>query len=113
MSTIYIRDLVVEGVHGWHDHEKNKPQKFSISVELDVETKAGQSDQLHDTVNWSEIRDQITSTVEGNSFNLIEKLAQTIADELLQDHKIKKATVAVDKLEAFASGVPGVRVTSS
>jgi dihydroneopterin aldolase len=113
MITVYIKDLVVSGTHGWHDHEKTTPQRFSVFVELEVETQAGQTDRLEDTVNWSGIRDQIIDIVENNSFSLIEKLAQTIADTLISDSKIKKSTVSVDKLEAFSSGIPGVRATAS
>jgi FolB domain-containing protein len=113
MATIYIKDLVVSGTHGHHPHEKTKPQLFGVSVELQVADKATDSDDLADTVNWSSVRDQIINVVQNNSFNLIEKLAQAIGEELIKDRKIKKATVAVDKLEAFESGVPGARIEIS
>jgi dihydroneopterin aldolase len=113
MATIYIKDLVVSGTHGHHPHEKIKPQLFGVSVELEVSTRATKTDELKDTVDWSAIRDQIIDIVRNNSFNLIEKLAQTIGEELIQDSKIKKATVTVDKLEAFESGIPGVKIEVS
>lgn len=113
MTIIYINDLVVKGKHGFHAHEKKQLQWFGVSVELATDTKAIRSDRLEDTVNWSEVRDTIVKIVEQNSFDLIEKLAQTIGEALIENPKIKKATVAVDKLEAFPSGVPGVRVIVS
>jgi dihydroneopterin aldolase len=111
--TIYIRGLIVEGKHGWHEHEKTTPQKFSVSVELELETQAGQTDKLEDTVNWSETRAKIIDIVENSSFNLIEKLAQTIAQEMVKNSLVKKSTVEVDKLEAFESGIPGARAVAS
>lgn len=111
MAVIYIKDLIVTGNHGWHDFEKTKPQRFKINVELSVDlSKAAQSDQVEDTVNWSPMRDKITDIVANNSFNLMERLAQEIADQLLDDKRIQKIVVAVDKIDAFKTGVPGVRL---
>jgi dihydroneopterin aldolase len=107
---IYIRDLVVSGKHGVHDHEKTTAQKFSITIEMDVATTANHNDELTNTVDWSHVRDQVVGVVENNSFNLIERLAQAVADEILKDTLVQAVTVSIDKLEAFPSGVPGVRL---
>jgi dihydroneopterin aldolase len=113
MTTLYIKDLVVEARHGFHPHEKEKAQRFKISVELAIETTATETDQLEDTLNWSEIRDQIVAVVNNNSFNLIERLAKAIADDLLTNSAIQTVTVSIDKLDAFPNGVPGVRLSLS
>jgi FolB domain-containing protein len=113
MIAIYIKDLVVEAKHGWHPHEKTKDQRFKISVELQTETKSTKTDELDDTLNWSALRDQIVAVIKNNSFNLVEKLAQAIAEDLLTNGSVEKVTVSVDKLDAFANGVPGVRLELS
>ena len=114
MAVIYIRDLEVEAKHGVHPHEKAMAQRFSITVELTVDiAQAALSDDLADTLNWSHLRDTIVATAQNNSFNLVEKLAQEIADQLLQDKRIQKLTVAIDKLDAFDNGVPGVRLEAT
>ena len=114
MATIYIRNLVVEAKHGVHEHEKIHAQRFVVSVELTVDTtKAAASDNLEDTVNWSLVRDKIIATTQNSSYNLIEKLAQEIANSLLEDQLIRKVTVSIDKLDAFTSGVPGLRLEVS
>jgi len=111
MLVLYIKDLVVEGKHGFHPHEKQTAQRFKISVELTISnSKAGQSDDLADTINWSELRDNIVATVQNNSFNLVERLAQAIADQILADTRVEKLIVSIDKLDAFASGIPGIRL---
>jgi dihydroneopterin aldolase len=110
MITIYIKDLIVGAKHGWHPHEKQREQRFKISVEMETETRANQTDQLEDTFNWSQMRDQIVAVTKNNSFNLVEKLAQAIADELLKERRIQKVKVVIDKLDAFDNGVPGVRL---
>ena len=112
MATIYLRDLIVSGRHGVHPEEKATPQPFQISAELDVDTSTAQhSDDLADTIDYAQLRQQIISVVEVNSFNLIERLAQAIADELLSDKRIKSVSVEVAKPQIFKSGVPALRIT--
>jgi dihydroneopterin aldolase len=111
MAVIYIKDLAVSGKHGLHSEEKIKTQRFRISVELSVNSDAAASDSEKDMVDWSAVRDLIVDIVQDKSFNLVEKLAQEIADEILKlDSRIQKVIVSIDKLDAFDSGYPGVRL---
>jgi 7,8-dihydroneopterin aldolase/epimerase/oxygenase len=114
MSVIYIKDLVVQAKHGLHQHEKIRAQRFKISIELTVDNgKAGITDNIEDTLSWSELRNNIVTTVENNSFNLVERLAQVIAQQILHDRRVLKAIVSIDKLDAFENGVPGIRLEAS
>lgn len=111
MTTLRINDLIVEAKHGVHPHERQQAQRFQICATLACDIDAArQSDDLNDTLDWSVLRDTIVVTVQNNSFNLIERLAQAIADDLLVDPRIQKAIVRVDKLDAFPSGVPGIEI---
>lgn len=113
MLTIYLKDLIVTAKHGVHQHEKIHAQRFSVTVEVLLETSANTSDRLEDTLNWSDLRQVVINVVQSTSFNLIERLAQHIADEILKtDNRINKLTVAIDKLDAFESGVPGIKLIS-
>jgi len=111
MSVIYIKDLVVEAKHGVHQPEKTNAQRFKISVELTFDlSKAAASDELADTLNWSRLRDSIVEVAQNNSFNLVERLAQAVAERLMRDGRIQAVIVTIDKLDAFEIGVPGVRL---
>ncbi len=108
---VYIKDLVVAGRHGVHDHEKESPQRFKISVELGmIGAKATISDNLQDTADWSRLKNEIIKIVEGKSYNLMERLAMEIAAKMLGDKHVAKAVVTIDKIDAFESGIPGVRL---
>lgn len=112
MATIFIRDLVVEGKHGVNPEEKVTSQPFKITVEIEFDTtKAQVSDNLNDTLDYSKIRKQITTVVQGNSFDLIERLAQAIADDLLADNAIQELTVAIEKPAVYDNAVPGLKIT--
>jgi len=114
MSILFLKDLVVSAKHGVHPHEKQNPQRFNISVELTIDTsKSAQTDNISDTLNWSELRQNVIHTVEDNCFNLIEKLASEIAKNILKNEAVQQVSVSVDKLDAFQSGVPGIKLTLS
>lgn len=111
---VYIKDLVIAGKHGVHEHEKESPQRFKVSAELSlVGAKPTISDDLSDTVDWSHLREEIIAVVENESYNLIERLAMEIAARMLADGRVSKAVVTIDKMDAFESGVPGVRLEVS
>lgn len=108
---VFIKDLVIAGKHGVHEHEKESPQRFNVSVELKLAaTKSTVSDNLSDAADWSRLRRQIIAIVEGKSYNLIERLAMEIAAKMLEGKNVDKAVVTIDKVDAFESGVPGVRL---
>jgi dihydroneopterin aldolase len=111
MSVIYLKNLIVEGRHGVHEHEKVTPQRFNVTVKLTVDTRAAAiSDEIDDTVDWSWVRNTVAETVQNNSYNLMETLAHQIASQILTDKKVRKITVRVDKLDAFENGIPGVQI---
>lgn len=111
MSVIYIKDLIIEAKHGVHQREKDNSQRFSINAELTIDTtQAGISDDLADTLDWSWIRTIIIDTAQNNSFNLLERLAQDITKEILLDARVQKLILSIDKLDAFETGIPGIKV---
>jgi dihydroneopterin aldolase len=110
MSVIYIKDLVVTGKHGVQPREKEQAQRFRISVELTVDIPAAAtSDDLADTINYSDVKRIIIAIVQDSSFNLIERLAQVIGDRIIaHDPRLEKIQVSIEKLDVFESGIPGV-----
>ena len=111
MLVIYIRDLVVEAKHGVHQREKEEAQRFVINLEVTVEDlPATVSDDLAETLNYSELRQTTIDTAQNNSFNLIERLAQAIADQILTDKRIRKLTISIDKPDVYDNGTPGIKL---
>lgn len=112
--TVFIKDLVVAGKHGVHEREKQHHQRFKVTVELELsDAVAASSDKLEDTVDWSRARDEIIKIVGSGSYDLVERLSGEIAAKMLEDKRVAGAVVTVEKLDAFESGVPGVRLGTS
>lgn len=112
MSQLFLKDLIIEAKHGVHEYEKINPQRFSITVKLEVDTpKAFISDDIEDTVSYSDLRNTIIEITKNNSFELLERLAQVICDDILVDKRIKELTISIEKLDIYSDTVPGIRVT--
>jgi dihydroneopterin aldolase/D-erythro-7,8-dihydroneopterin triphosphate epimerase len=95
---IYIRDLAVRCIIGVNHDERTEKQDIVINVILFTDTrKAGQTDILDDSVDYKTVKNAVLSLVENSAFLLIEKLAEEIAKVCLDDSKVQKVNVTVDK----------------
>ncbi len=101
------------GHHGVFDHERRDGQDFVVDVTLRVDLEpAGRSDDLEDTVNYGEVGAAVLARIEGEPFDLIERLAAVIADDVLTHAIVEEVTVTVHKPQAPV-GVPFGDVTVS
>lgn len=102
---IAITGLRIRGHHGVFDHERENGQDFVVDVVLTVPLRAAAaSDDVDDTVNYADIAVSITEIVEGEAVNLIETLAQRIADACLEHAAVESAEVTVHKPQAPVAG---------
>ena len=98
---IVLRGLRAVGHHGVYAEEREKGQPFVIDVVLEVDTgPAAASDEVTDTVHYGELAARVVAVVEGEPVNLIETLAQRIADVCLDDDRVAAVEVTVHKPEA-------------
>ena len=95
---IYIRDLSIRCIIGVNQDERIEKQDVVINVILFTDTrKAGRTDALADSVDYKRVKKAILSLVESSEFLLIEKLTDEIAKVCLDDSKVQKVNVSVDK----------------
>lgn len=106
MDKILLKDIKLYGYHGVLPKEQEIGQYFHIDVELSVDlTKAGMTDELTNTVDYSKIYDIIVSVNKNNKFRLIETFAHNISQEILSTYEIiKDITVQVRKPDAPIDG---------
>lgn len=99
MDKIYIENLEFIGNHGVFQEEKFLQQKFVISVEMDTCTrKAGIGDDLTQSTHYGFVADDIEKIFFSKSFDLIEALAESIAEMILLKYSlIKNVKVTIKK----------------
>jgi dihydroneopterin aldolase len=80
MDTISLEGMVFYGLHGVDPAEKSLGQRFVVDVTLERDLRRpGQTDDLHDTVNYAHVYRVAKQVLEGPSKNLIEALAEEVA----------------------------------
>jgi len=98
---ITLRGLRVRGHHGVFEHERRDGQDFVVDVVLCVDTTAaGRSDDLNDTVHYGLLAEQLAADVARDPLDLIEALAQRLADRCLADPRVEEVEVTVHKPQA-------------
>ncbi len=95
----YIEGLEVYGHHGVPAEERVLGQRLIFSVGLTMEGCPGaHTDEVADTVDYTEIIDMITELATVDSYSLLERLAQVIAEAILARFPLLDAVrVQVDK----------------
>lgn len=105
MDRIIAKGLRFQACHGVLATEKIDPQTFEVDLIMEIDTRAaGRSDDLHDTIDYSVIHNEVKGIVEGKCFNLIEALAEAIAAKVLSHDQVSKVIVAVKKLRPPIEG---------
>jgi FolB domain-containing protein len=115
MDQIIIRDLLVRGIIGVNDWEREKPQEILINIVLFADlSKAGRSDDIDDSVNYRTVSKKIQKHAETAGRLTVEALATDLAEICLSEPGVLKAQVRVEKPGAvrFAKSV-GVEIERS
>lgn len=96
-----IRGIEIHGHHGVFDFERIEGQVFLIDLVLGVDTAAAAaSDDLSDTVDYGSLVVDVKQAAEEDPVDLIETLAQRIADVCLAREQVGWVEVTVHKPHA-------------
>ena len=86
------------GYHGATPQERERGQPFVVDVEMELDLSVpGRSDDLRDTVDYSAVHGVVGEVVEGPGRNLLESVADGLAQRLLFDFPLESVTVRVAK----------------
>jgi dihydroneopterin aldolase len=103
---ILLTGLTFYGYHGANPEERAQGQRFVVDVWLRLDLQpAGQSDDLSQTVNYSQVYRVIHDVVEGPPCNLIEAVAERIAMAILGQTAARSVGVRVSKPWAPIKGM--------
>ena len=109
---VIIKDLLVRGILGINDWEREQKQDIVINLVLFTDLQpAGQSDDIAATVNYRTVAKRVIEHVEGATRFTAEALAHDIATICLAQERVRGARVRVEKPGAvrFAASV-GVEI---
>lgn len=113
MRRVFIRDLTLDAEIGVWSYEKGKTQKVRFNVDLYViEDHQHHSDELDHVVCYNQVVEKIQAIAAEGHLALVESMAEKVADRCLDDSRVRRVRVMVEKLEAItAASSVGVEIT--
>lgn len=110
MDLIRIKGLKIETVVGVHDWERKLPRPVVVDLELATDAaRAARSDALKDAIDYHAVAQAVTACVRAQQPQLIETLAQRIAEMLQKDFGVAWLKLELHKPGAVA-GVSDISV---
>ncbi len=99
---VKINDISIGAIIGTEDYEREAKQELILNITIFTDLKkAGNSDSLTDTIDYSVLESRVRSMVENSSFQLIEALAEKVARIILELETTDKVKVSVKKPSAL------------
>jgi dihydroneopterin aldolase len=98
MDTIYLHGLTVDAVIGIWEWERKIRQKVVIDIDMDADIrKAAASDSVEDTLNYKLVAKRVIHLAETSGFQLVETLAERVADIVRNEFDVPWVRVKINK----------------
>lgn len=98
MDKIFIEDLLVRGVIGVTEKERENPQDIVCNIILFTDiTRGGESDNIEDCVNYRTVAKKVFTHVEKIGRMTVESLATDVARLCLNFPGVEEVTVRIEK----------------
>jgi dihydroneopterin aldolase len=97
---IFIQNLILIGRVGIYEHEKKHPQQIRFSLVLTVFNTKKKEDSIKGVVDYALVIKRLESFLKDTHYNLVETLADRVMDLILEDRRVLKIKLKIEKLEA-------------
>jgi FolB domain-containing protein len=98
LDTICIRDLMISCIVGTKPSERVRRRRVVLNLELSCDlARAGATDDLRHTVDYADVCERVRKMVSRSHCQIIESLAQQIADVCLGVSGVRGVSVTLDK----------------
>ncbi|HEX7388703.1 MAG TPA: dihydroneopterin aldolase [Acidiphilium sp.] len=109
LRRMFVRDLVMEARIGVYTHEHGRTQRIRVNLDLAVEDdgarpvsrRAVGRDDLSRVVDYEQLVNATRDLIASGHVQLVETLAERLAELCLADRRVVIARVSVEKLDVF------------
>ncbi|MGR9071607.1 MAG: dihydroneopterin aldolase [Gammaproteobacteria bacterium] len=103
MDIIFLSGLQVKTIIGIYDWERETKQTVILDIEVAFDiTKAAQSDNIVDTLDYKSLSKRVISFVEQSEFFLVEKLAEEVCKMILHEFETPWVRLTLNKKGAIS-----------
>ena len=108
---VFIRNLVLPCHIGVTEEERSEKQNVILDIEVTSDLRrAGATDDITQTTDYYEIKENVTGALAKAQFKLLEALAETVATIVLHDPAALAVTVSVKKEKYSESPAMGIEI---
>ena len=102
MDIIFLKDLKIETVVGIYDWERKVKQTVILDLEMATDVKkAASTDKIEDALDYKAIAKRLISFVSESEFELVETLAEQIAEIILIEFDVPWLRLSLNKIGAI------------
>ena len=102
---IFVHDLVLAISIGAYDFERDRTQRVRFNVDVDVRRAGHHAEDMRDVFSYDLIVDAIRLILSRGHIDLVETLAERIADALLAHPRVDRAKIRIEKLDVVEGSV--------
>ena len=100
--TVFIKNLIIQEIIGFHQHEKIKKQKIKFNIVLDInQSSIPDEKDIKSIVDYEKITNKLEKLVKSKKYNFLESLAEDSFKEIFKDKRINSVTIKIEKPEAI------------
>ena len=98
MDIVFINDLRIETIIGIYDWERKVKHTISLDLEMGTDIrKSAATDAIDDTLNYKAVAKRLIAFVGESEYQLVETLAEKIADIVLSEFDVPWLKLTVHK----------------
>ncbi len=98
---VFIEDLRIDTIIGIYDWEREVKQTISLDIEMATDnTRPAASESIEDAVNYKAVAKSLIAFTEASQFQLVETLAERLAEIILNDFNVPWCRLKLSKLGA-------------
>ena len=98
MDRIFLTGLTTEAIIGIFDWEREIRQTIAVDLEMSADIRrAAATDHIDDTLNYKKVAKRVLAFVQDSRFQLIETLAERIAELILTEFQVDRVRVTLHK----------------
>lgn len=107
---VFVHDLILPVFIGAYDFERDRTQRVRFSIDVDIRRSTYQAEDMRDVFSYDIVVDAIRLILSDGHVDLVETLAERIADALLAYPRVCRVIVRVEKLDVIEGRV-GIEIT--
>ena len=99
--TLELNGIDVDCIIGDRPEERERAQRLSVDVKLEMDDAAAESDELADTVDYAALTELVRAALAAAKCRMIERAAKVVCDLCMENDRVLAATVKVLKAGAI------------